>query len=160
MKVDAQAEHRWLHRLVGDWISEGEAVMGADKPPARWKSVELVRSLGGVWILAEGQAETPDGSESTTIMTLGYDPRKKRFVGTFIGSMMSNLWVYDGALDEAKKVLTLDTEGPNLAAEGTTAKFHDVIELKSDEERALSSYMQTANGEWQRIMTATYRRRA
>ena len=43
----------------------------------------------------------------TTLMTLGYDPRKKRFVGTFVGSMMTNLWIYDGELDKDERVLTL-----------------------------------------------------
>ena len=37
------------------------------------------------------------------IMTLGYDPQKKRFVGTLIGSMMTHLWVYDGALDAGRR---------------------------------------------------------
>ena len=47
-------------------------------------------------------------------MTLGYDPVQKRFVGTFIGSMMTHMWIYNGTLDAAGKVLTLDTEGPGL----------------------------------------------
>lgn len=141
--------------MVGDWAAEGEATMEAGK---RWKSVETVRSLGGVWVVAEGRGEMPDGGASTTIMTLGYDPQKKRFVGTFVGSMMSNLWVYEGALDSAEKVLTLNTEGPNFSVPGKSAKYRDVIELLSDDERTLSSFMESANGEWQKVMSGTYRR--
>ena len=44
----------------------------------------------------------PDGGPATMIMTLGYDPAKKRFVGTFIGSMMTNLWVYEGELERQR----------------------------------------------------------
>ena len=72
-------------------------------------------------------------------MTLGYDPAKKAFVGTFIGSMMTHLWVYDGELDAAGKVLTLDAEGPSFAATDKMAKYKDAIEIKSDDHRVLTS---------------------
>jgi len=158
-KIEPQAEHRWLQRLVGDWTCEGEAQMEPGKPPAQWKSTETVRSIGGVWIMGEGTGEMPEGGASTTVLTLGYDAEKKRYVGTFVGSMMTNLWVYEGTLDAAGKVLTLDTEGPNFSSPGTSAKYKDVIELKSDDHRVLSSYMLGPNGEWQNVMTANYRRR-
>lgn len=47
----------------------------------------------------------------TTIMTIGYDPHRQRFVGTFVASMMTHLWMYEGALDDGERVLTLETEG-------------------------------------------------
>ena len=56
------------------------------------------------------------------IMTLGYDPQKKRFVGTWIGSMMTYLWVYDGELDASGKVLTLNAEGPNMQVAGANGE--------------------------------------
>jgi hypothetical protein len=58
-------------------------------------------------------------------MTLGYDPAKKRFVGSFVASMMTFLWLYDGELDAAQKVLKLDAEGPSFAGEGKMAKYVD-----------------------------------
>ena len=47
-------------------------------------------------------------------MTLGFDPQKGGYVGTWIGSMTSFLWIYRGTLDRVEKILTLDTEGPNF----------------------------------------------
>jgi hypothetical protein len=91
-------------------------------------------------------------------MTLGYDPVKKRYVGTFIGSMMTHMWVYDGQLDAAGKVLTLDTEGPSFTAEGKMARYKDVIELKDDNHRTLSSSFLGDDGQWHHFMTANYRR--
>ena len=81
----------------------------------------------------------PDGELSTTMATLGYDPQKQRFVGTFIGSMMTNLWVYDGSLDASERVLTLDTEGPGMTGDGKTAKYQDIIEILSADQRTLTS---------------------
>ena len=159
MQTEPQKEHQWLQRLVGDWTYQSEAKMGADEPPVKCGGSESVRSLGGLWVLAEGRGEMPDGGDATMLLTLGYDPEKQHYVGTWIGSMMSHLWVYDGSLDAAGKVLTLETLGPNLGAEGKTAKYKDVIELKSDDHRVLTSQMLGEDGEWQVFMTAHYRRK-
>jgi Protein of unknown function (DUF1579) len=158
MKTEPQKEHRWLHKLVGEWTYEGEATMEPGKPAERFKGTESVRSLGGIWILAESQGEMPGGDAATMVLTLGYDPQKKRYVGTWIGSMMTHLWVYDGALDEAAKVLTLAAEGPDMAGTGKMAKYRDVIELDSDEHRVLTSHVLGDDGKWQRFMTSHYRR--
>jgi hypothetical protein len=157
-KPEPQKEHTWLKQLVGDWTCEGVAIMGPDVPPVNFKTTDHTRSVGDVWFIGEGTGEMPDGTTSTTIATLGYDPAKQRFVGTFLGSMMTNLWVYEGTLDESGRVLTLDTEGPGLSGDGALAKYQDVIEIKSDDERTLTSFLQGEDGQWTQIMSMTYRR--
>ena len=159
MKAEPQKEHHWLQKLVGEWTYESEAVMGPGQPPLKSHGTESVRSIGGLWFQCEGQGEMPGGGPATMVITLGYDPAKKRFVGTFIGSMMANLWVYDGALDAAEKVLTLDAEGPSFADPGKTARYQDVIEVVSDDHRTLSSQVLGEDGRWHRFMTAHYRRK-
>ena len=158
MQTKPQKEHQWLQKLVGEWTYEGEATAEPGKPTERFTGTESVRSLGGLWVLAEGTGDMP-GFGWTTLMTLGYDPRKKSYVGTFVSSMETYLWVYDGALDAAERVLTLDTEGPSVAAEGQMAKYRDVIEFKSDDQRALTSHMLGDDGNWHTFMTSSYRRK-
>jgi hypothetical protein len=159
MKVDVQREHRWLQQLVGEWTYEGEASMGPDQPVQKWHGSESVRTVGDVWVLCEGQGEMPGEGTGTTLMTLGYDPQKQRYVGTFIGSMMTYLWVYEGSLDSAEKALTLHAEGPSCAGDGTTAKYRDVIEMVNEEHRTLTSHMLGADGAWTKFMTAHYFRK-
>ncbi|NMG77306.1 DUF1579 domain-containing protein [Aromatoleum diolicum] len=159
MKTEAQKEHQWLQQLVGEWSYEGEASMGPDKPLEQFKGTESVRTIGGLWTVGEGLGAMPDGSPATMIMTLGYDPQKQRYVGTWIGSMMTHLWLYDGELDAAGTVLTLNSEGPAMAAEGKMAKYRDVIEIKSADHRVLSSHIQGEDGTWRQFMTAHYRRK-
>jgi hypothetical protein len=159
MNTEPQKEHQWLYKLVGEWTYEAEASMEPGKPPEKSGGTESVRSLGGLWILAEGQGEMPGGAPGTMIMTLGYDPLRKRYVGTWIGSMMTHLWVYDGALDAAERVLTLDAEGPSMAGDGKMAKYRDVIEIKSDDHRLLTSHLLGDDGKWSQFMTASYRRK-
>lgn len=158
MNAKPQKEHEWLQRLVGEWTSECEAMMGPDQPPATFKGREKVRSIGGLWTVGDGTGEMPGGGTATVMMTLGYDPAKGRFVGTFIGSMMTHLWHYEGTLDPTGAVLTLDTEGPDCANEGRMARYKDIIEFKSDDHRVLTSAMRGEDGEWRTFMTAHYRR--
>ncbi len=157
MNVKPQQEHQWLQKLVGEWTYETEAKMKSDQPPEKATGTESVRSLGELWVLAEGQGEMC-GSHATTLMTLGYDPQKQRYVGTWIGSMMTYLWLYDGELESDKKVLTLNSDGPAMIDDGKMAKYKDVIEFKSDDHRVLTSHVLADDGHWHHFMTANYRR--
>lgn len=159
MNAEPQREHQWLEKLVGEWQYESDCSMGPDKPREKFEGSESVRRIGGPWVVCEGQGEMPDRSAATTMMTLGYDSKKKRFVGTWVGSMMEYLWVYDGELDSNGKTLTLNTQGPDMTATDKTAKYRDVIEFKSDDHRTLTSHSLGPDGKWQEIMTAHYRRR-
>lgn len=154
-----QPEHVWLQQLVGEWTYENEASMGPGQPPMKMQGTESVRSLGGLWVLCEGQGTTPGGSPATMIITLGYDPQKKRFVGTFVGSMMTYLWIYDGSLDADHKTLTLDAEGPSFADSTKMAKYQDIIEVVSPDHHILRSQFLGEDGKWNPFMTAHYRRK-
>lgn len=153
-----EEQHKWLQQLVGDWTVTAEATMEPGAEPMKWESTESVRSIGGLWILAEGSASF-DGTTFTSIMTLGYDPQKKAFVGTWIDTMQTHLWSYTGTLDESKKVLTLEAEGPHFEDPTKSCKFHDVIELKGADHKVLSSSMQGEDGTWTTFMRAEFRRK-
>ena len=153
-----QMEHQWLQQLVGQWTMESECSMGPDQTLIKTTGKEVVRSLGGLWTIGEGEGEMPDGGICQSIMTLGFDPQSKRFVGTFIASVMTRLWPYNGTLDAANKVLTLDSEGPSFADDGTMAKYQDIIEIVSPDHRILSSQYQGPDGKWTPFMKAHYRR--
>ena len=155
---EPQKEHQWLQRLVGEWTFEAECNFGPDQPPMKTTGREVVRSLGGLWTVGEGEGEMPGGGTCQSIMTLGYDPQTGRFVGTFIASVMTHLWPYNGSLDAAGKVLTLDSEGPGFAGDGTMAKYQDIIEFVSDDHRILSSQCLGEDGRWIPFMKAHYRR--
>lgn len=90
--------------------------------------------------------------------TLGYDPQKKRFVGTFIAAAMTHLWPYNGSLDAAGQVLKLDSEGPSVTGDGMV-KYQDIIKFHSDDYRTLWSHFLGAGGKWVPFMKAHYRRK-
>jgi hypothetical protein len=158
MNAQPQEEHRWLEKLLGEWTFEGAADPEADPPVDAFSGKETVRSLGGLWFLAEGEGPMPDGTAARTVMTLGYDPARQRYVGTFIGSMMTHLWIYEGSIGESGRVLTLNTEGPDFQTPGKTAMYRDVIEFITDDHRTLTAFVQGEDGEWTQMMKAHYRR--
>jgi hypothetical protein len=158
MQTEPQPEHRWLQKFVGEWTSEMECSMGPDQPTMKGKGSEVARSIGDLWIVAEGKGEMPGGGDATMLLTLGYDPTTKRYPGTWIGSMGAYLWVYDGELDASKRILTLNAEGPSWADPTAKAKYRDIHEFVSDIHRILTSHMLGDDGKWTHFMTAHYYR--
>jgi hypothetical protein len=147
-----EKEHKWLQRFLGEWIAEGEDGIGT----------ETGRAMGDVWIVVEGSGGMPGGDDSitqVTQLTLGYDPTRKRFVGSWVGSMMAYQWVYDGELDAAGNVLTLNCEGPAFDGSGKMMPYRDVHEFVSDDHRQLKAYTQNEDGTWNHFMTTDYRRK-
>lgn len=158
MKVDVQKEHEWLRQLEGEWTYEHEAAAAPGETPKKLTGTETVRMLGDVWAICEGSGEMPEGGTSRSIMTLGYDPQKGRFVGSFIASVMTFFWLYDGELDPSGRMLRLQADGPSFTTPGETVKYMDVIEIVSPDERLLRAQA-LQDGTWTEFMRATYRRR-
>lgn len=159
MHAEPQKEHQWLHKFVGEWTYETVAEMKPGEPPSTFTGSERVRSIGGLWVQGEGQGEMPGGGAATMVITLGYDPRRGRYVGTWLGSMMTHLWVYEGSVDAAGRVLTLDTEGPSMSDPAKLTRYQDVFEFRGDDQRVLTARVLGDDGQWQQIMTTTYRRK-
>lgn len=159
MQVDPQKQHEWLKRLVGEWTTESESPAEPGQEAEKLTGEETVRMLGDVWVVLEGRSQMPGGGEGRSLMTVGYDPQKGRFVGAWHGSMMTNLWVYDGELSEDGRELRLDSEGPSFSGDGTIDKYRDVIEIVSEDHRLLKGHVLGADGQWNQFMTVHYRRK-
>ncbi|MBW3596689.1 MAG: DUF1579 domain-containing protein [Planctomycetes bacterium] len=153
-----RAEHQWLQRLVGEWTSEAKAVIQPGEPPYTCEGTETVRAIGDHWIMAESKSEFMD-VPVTGVLTLGYDPKKKKFVGTWIDSMMNHLWLYEGTLDAEANLLTLETRGPSHGDPAKLANYREVLELKSDEHKVFTSSVQGDDGQWTTFVTVDYRRK-
>ncbi|MBL8858149.1 MAG: DUF1579 domain-containing protein [Planctomycetes bacterium] len=157
-KTEPLDQHKWLQQLVGEWTVEVTTDMGPDVESMKFESTDKVRAIGDIWILAEGGASFGE-TRFTSIMTLGYDPAKKAFVGSWIDSMTAYMWQYKGQLDDSRKVLTLATEGPQHSDPTKMAQYHDVITIVSADERTLTSSMKGEDGKYKQFMSATYKRK-
>ena len=150
-------EHEWLHQFVGEWESDMESAMGPGQPAMKCKGTMNSRMLGGFWVISESKADMM-GQTMNGIQTIGYDPAKKKYVGTWVDNMMNLMWQYEGSVDSTGKILTLEAEGPNFMAEGKTTKFRDAYEFKSKDHIVATSSM-LADGKWMTFMNGNIRRK-
>lgn len=145
-------EHGFLEKMVGRWTVTSSDMAG-QKP---WE--EEVRSLQGIWFVAEGNGEMTDGKQATTMLTLGYDPSKGKYVGSWIGSMMDYMWTYEGEVEPSGNVLSLYTKGPAFDGSGL-ADYREQITFVDDDVRTFTSSAREPDGSWKQFMEARYTRK-
>ena len=148
-----QAEHEWLQQFVGEWESETESHMDPDREPEISKAIERLRPLGAFWVVNEIDAEM-FGKPFHGIQTIGYDPRKRKFTGTWVDSLSNVIWTYEGSLNRERTKLTLYTEGPCPTTPDKLSKLKDVLELKDKTHKLYSSYILGTDGDWTLCMEA------
>lgn len=158
MSVKPTKEHAWLQKLIGDWTYQHDMPPVDGKPAEKLTGTETFRALGEVWVQGEARGQMPGEGDTVSLMTLGFDPAKNRFVGSWIGSMMSNLWVYDGELSADGRTLSLFSDGPAMDGSNTTAPYKDVITIVNENERTLTGNHQTPDGAWHQFMITHFRR--
>lgn len=151
-----QREHQWLQQLEGDWITEAEITLQPGEPPVTTTGAESNHLLGGFWSVGVHRGEY-QGAPFTGIFTLGYDPEQNEYVGTWIDSLSSHLWTYEGTRDASGKALTLYTEGPCPQAGGKVVKLREVLEIVDQDHKLFTSeYLK--DGRWVPGMTIRYKR--
>lgn len=147
-----EKEHQLLKRFVGEWETTSKGSMGTDSPPMECSGTIESRMIGEFWVVNEMQG-TPQGMPMRGMQTIGYDPAKKKYVGTWVDSMMNHLWLYEGTIDESGNKLTLEAEGPDFMADGKLTKFRDAYEFRTPDHIIVTSSMLGKDGQWITFMT-------
>lgn len=150
-------EHEWLKQFVGEWETENEAQISPDQK-MKCKGTMKAKMLGGFWMISETKGDMM-GTTVDAIQTIGYDPEKEMYVGSWVDSMMNHMWKYEGSVDKTGKILTLEAEGPSMTEPGKTARYRDVYEFKSKDQIAMTSATRGEDGEWITFMNGTAKRK-
>lgn len=151
-------EHAWLDRFVGEWTTEAECELEPGKPKVKYVGKETAKSLGGFFVVVEGDSDL-GGVEVKSVLTLGYDPQKKKYVGTWVDSCTGHLWTYEGEVDASGEKIELYTEGPSMIEPGKTAKYKESTEFKSKDHRVFTSSIQRADGGWTQMLSIEAKRK-
>lgn len=144
-----------VRRKVGSRV-RGDNGTGA--APLKGEGTMTGRTLGGFWVINEIKVSMM-GTTVTGMQTIGFDPAKKKYVGTWVDSMSNHMWNYEGTIDKTGKKLILEAEGPNVMAKGKRSKFRDTYEFQSADKILATSLIQMEDGKWVAFMTATMRRK-
>ncbi len=151
-------EHNWLQQMVGEWETEMQAYMEPGEPPVVSQGTETIRPLGEFWTISDIEGTMMD-KPFLGNLTLGYDAKKQKYVGTWVDSMTGHLWQYDGTVDESGKVLTLEAEGTCPMHPGRTTTFRDIIEFQDENTKTWTSKMLDENGQWVTVMVGQSKRK-
>ncbi len=152
-----EKEHQWLKKFAGQWSMTSKAQMGPDLPPIECNGTIEGRMIGEFWVVNEMQ-NSSQGVAVKGLQTIGYDTTKKKYVGTWVDSMTSYMWHYEGTVDESGNKITLEADGPNFMADGKLTKFRDAYEFKTPDLMIVTSSMLGEDGKWITFMNGESRR--
>src|SRR5262245_49419798 len=151
-------EHEILKKDVGVWDATVETTMEPGGKPNVSKGVETNTLLGGgLWIIQDFKGEfqgTPFQGHGVT----GYDPSKKKYVGTWVDSMSTGLSTTQGPYDPKPQTMTAWLAGPG--PNGAMMKMRSTTEWKDAHTRVFTMYSPAGQGEEVAMMKITYKRRS
>jgi len=100
------AHHKKLAKLAGKWTTKTKAWMEPDKPPMEGTgSCEQKMILDGRYLQQEYSGEMM-GSPFTGINVLGYDNHTKKYMSTWIDSMSTGIYYFEGTASADGKTIT------------------------------------------------------
>jgi hypothetical protein len=138
------AEHKILAAEEGTWDAIVKTYMGGpDAEPAVSRGTETNTVMtGGLWVVSQFKGDF-GGVPFEGRGQFGYDPLKKKYVGTWVDSMTPCLSVLEGSYDEKTKTMTYEGDGVDPASK---MKFHQrmVTTTKDDGTRIFTLYMTMA----------------
>ncbi len=156
MFAKPQSEHAWYNSLLGNWEFEHECVSGPDLPPTKSRGKLKATSMGGLWFLLDCSGDAPDGTPWTSQFTLGFDPARGKFVGTFIASMMT----HSGSTKENSNQ-TAEHSSWTLKARDSMARVRlisDCFEVVNQDHWILRSRIKGDDGQWIPFMEGHHHR--
>lgn len=154
---EASREHEFLARQAGEWHVRCSYSMGPDIEPMEVEGSETTEMLGPFWLIGRFEADLL-GSPMVGQAATGYDPVRKRFIGTWKDSSIPFLYTFEGFLDDERKTLRLSGENYD-PMRGVRAIYRSVIEYLSDKERRLSLSVEIAGGDVSQILEYHYTRK-
>ena len=146
-------EHEMLKKDVGVWDATVEMFMAPGAPPSVSKGTETVTMMGGFWQLSEFKSEMM-GQPFEGRGTTGYDPAKKKYVGTWVDTMTPGYYTVEATYDAATKTMTGVMEGPDHS--GQVAKTKETTAVEGRRHPRLHD---VRPGRPDRGMRITYKRR-
>jgi hypothetical protein len=151
-------EHAIFKEDAGTWDATVESFMTPDGKPMTSKGTETnTLSCGGLCLVTHFKGEMMPGVTFEGHGTTAYDPKKKKYIGSWTDSMSQGLSVGESTYDAATKTATGYMEGPDMT--GNVAKMKSVVQYKDPNTRVFTMYGPGPDGKEAKMMTITYTRK-
>jgi hypothetical protein len=148
------AEHKLLKEHVGNWTVACKFYMEPGKPPMEVPATEFVEAVGDFWTISKYECDMM-GAPYIGRATLGYDPNQKKFVSTWVDSMMPTLCSFTGKLNGDTIVL----EGEFWSCMTNSVLKHRTTEKRVNKnERIFEMFCTMPDGTEIKMMTNHYKR--
>jgi hypothetical protein len=152
-------EHEAMAEDVGKWDADVSMWMSPDAEPMKSKAVETNEMMGKLWLISKFEGDF-GGEKFEGASATGYDPVKKKFVGTWVDTMSPFPMSLEGEYDEGSKTLTMMGEGTDHMT-GKPCKMKMVTKYAGDDKKTFTMYGEGKDGgeKWQKTMVIEYTRR-
>ena len=132
---EAPPEMKLYKNDIGTWDAVVKFYYDPNAEPVESKATEVNRMLGEMWALSEFKGEIM-GAPFQGSSQMGYDPVKKKYVGTWVDSMSPFSIQMEGTYDEKTKSLT--SFGKMKDATGAEMDGKWVVTHKNENERSMT----------------------
>ena len=151
-------EQKLLAKMEGEWDTKMKCQMGptGEGPVEGSGTYTAKMDLNGYFLVCDLRASIGPMPFAGRAIT-GFDPWKKKYVGTWVDSMSPSLYTIEGEWDKAGKVYTETIEGPDPT--GKPMKFSMVTEIKDDDHLVAKMSMPGEDGKEIVMMEMMYTRK-
>jgi hypothetical protein len=151
------APHKRLASLAGSWTTKTRAWMEPDKPPMEGTGIcEQKMLLDGRYLQQEYTGEMM-GSMFTGINVIGYDNYTKKYVSTWIDSMSTGIYCFEGTASANGKTITQKTSY-NDPVRGPMV-WRSVVRIVDSNTLKYEMYLTPKRGKEEKMMEMTVSRK-
>ncbi|MDY0281932.1 MAG: DUF1579 domain-containing protein [Salinivirgaceae bacterium] len=151
------APHKMLASLAGSWTTKTKAWMDPDNPPMEGTGTCEQRMLLGGRYLQQEYAGEMMGSPFTGINVIGYDNHTQKYVSTWIDSMSTGIYYFEGTGSSDGKTITQEcsyddpVRGPMV--------WRSVTRIVDDNTLEYEMYVTPKGGKEEKMMEMTVTRK-
>ena len=151
--------HRLLKGDVGTWDAKMNVWFTPDAEPMTSQGTETNELLGnGMWLVSHFDGDIA-GTPFVGLGTMGYDPLKRKYVGTWIDNVTPHLSVMEGDYDAKDKTLTMISERPGPDGRETRT-VKSILKYVDADTRSFEIQVQGDDGKFWKMLETQYTRRA
>jgi hypothetical protein len=151
------ATHNFLAKMEGTWDAKNKYSMESDQPAMESTgTVEQKMILGGRYLQQEHSSEMM-GAPFTGINLIGYDNHTKKYVSTWIDTMSTGIYYFEGTASPDGKVITQECHYDD-PVKGPTV-WRSITRLVDEDTVVYEMYGVDKNGKEEKMGETTLTRR-